>query len=163
MIAPSSPRIAEVKRCSSESQRLSQVKIRKKSVTLERLEDRQLRARNSVCHAGDSKIDYQLSSDLLALQETSLARSYGDPTRVVSAARTIQRCWRRHTLNRRFDRIKLETPYRTKSMSSRTKPVIHIRGCSSSSMENLMESSVRVSVHVRGRQMSALLKHIDKL
>ena len=130
-------------------------------MTLERLEDRQLRARNSVCHAGDSKIDYQLSSDLLALQETSLARSYGDPTRVVSAARTIQRCWRRHTLNRRFDRIKLETPYRTKSMSSRTKPVIHIRGCSSSSMENLMESSVRVSVNVR--EMSALLKHIDKL
>lgn len=146
MIAPSSPRIAEVKRCSSESQHLNAVKVRKKSMTIERLEDRQFRARNSVCHVSqrDPKLDYQLSSDLLALQETSFAKKYGDPVIVIKAAITIQRCWRKHYLNKTFHRIKLETPYRTKSMNSKVKPVVKIRHISSST-ENLADEVVRVS------------------
>ena len=146
MIAPSSPRIAEVKRCSSESQHLNAVKVRKKSMTIERLEDRQFRARNSVCHVSqrDPKLDYQLSSDMLALQETSFAKKYGDPVTVIKAAITIQRCWRKHYLNKTFHRIKLETPYRTKSMNSKVKPVVKIRHISSST-ENLADEVVRVS------------------
>ena len=146
MIAPSSPRIAEVKRCSSESQHLNAVKVRKKSMTIERLEDRQFRTRNSVCHVSqrDPKLDYQLSSDMLALQETSFAKKYGDPVVVIKAAITIQRCWRKHYLNKTFHRIKLETPYRTKSMNSKVKPIVKIRHISSST-ENLADEVVRVS------------------
>ena len=116
-------------------------------MTLEQLEDRQFRIRNSVCHVSqrDPKLDYQMSSDMLALQETSAAKKYGEPGVVIKAATTIQRCWRKHYLNRTFHRIKLETPYRTKSMTSKVKPIVTIRQISASN-DNLTDDVVRVSV-----------------
>ena len=146
MIAPSAPRVIDIKRCSSESQNMNSVKVRKKSVTLEQLEDRQFRIRNSVCHVSqrDPKLDYQMSSDMLALQETSFAKKYGEPSAVIKAATIIQRSWRKHYLNRTFHRIKLETPYRTKSMTSKVKPIVTIRQISASN-DNLTDDVVRVS------------------
>ena len=118
-------------------------------MTVERLEDRQFRVRNSVCHVSqrDPKLDYQLSSDMLALQEVSFAKKYGDPDTVIRAAVTIQSCWRKYSLNKTFHRIKLETPYRTKSMNCKTKPIVTIRHISSST-DNLNEEVVRVSFKI---------------
>ena len=141
MVITPSPHLSEIKRCTSETQHLSPIKGRKKSITMERLEDRQLRVRNSISHQREMKLDYQLSADLRAMQQNSIAKAYGDPTTVIKSVIAIQREWRKYCLNKRFTRIKLETPYRTKSMNNAQKPIINV---TRDSNENLSNTSFKV-------------------